>query len=90
MKKYKPYVVYIEKDDQTIKLYVPAMSAKDARKYVEGSGEIVALKEAPGTMPSAEKVDEAMRKDGCSKAECQLIMYLMAQTVCDVRGEDNE
>ena len=81
MKKFKPYAVYVESDGQPIKLYVPAASAKDAQKYVEGEGEVLTVREAPEAMPSADKVVAAMQKDGCTKAECQLIMCLMAQTV---------
>ena len=45
MKKIRKYMVYVETRNDVFKIAIPAESKKDAVKFAEGNGEVVAVKD---------------------------------------------
>ena len=57
----KKFMVYMDDGRDCFKLAIPAKSEKDARKYVEGNGEVIAVKDVTRDFPiRAEKVATAL------------------------------
>lgn len=46
MKKLSVYSVYLDDGDNVYKITVPAENEKDAEKYVDGNGDVVAVKKS--------------------------------------------
>ena len=47
MKQFTVYTVYMDDNDDCYKVTVPAENAADAIQYLDGHGEVIAVKEAP-------------------------------------------
>lgn len=78
MKKFK---VFLEAGNDCFKAYVPARNEKEAREYVAGNGEIIAIKEVTADFPiSVEKVGSALAVSGFGAAEIDLIMRTLQIT----------
>lgn len=59
----KKYMVYMDDGRDCFKVAVPAKTEKEARKYVEGNGEVIAIKDITKDFPiSLEKVADALKK----------------------------
>lgn len=59
--KLRKYFVFIDDDDNAIKLAVPAKNEKDARNFASGNGEIIAVKDVTESYEiSSTKVWEAL------------------------------
>jgi len=70
----KKYLVYMDDGRDCFKVAVPAESEKAARKYVEGNGEVIAVKDVTDEYPiSLDKVVDALRKSGFGTVEADLI-----------------
>ena len=75
MKKLKKYIVFLDDRDNCYKVAVPAENEAAARKYCEGNGEIIAVKDATEDYPiSASCVLEALNARGFGKIEKDLII----------------
>lgn len=73
----KKYLVYMDDGSENgcFKVAVPAKNEKEARKYVSGNGEVIAVKDITEDCPiSAEKVGEALERAGFGKTEMNLIV----------------
>lgn len=73
----KKYLVYMDDgcENGCFKVAVPAKNEKEARKYVNGNGEVIAVKDVTEDFPiSVEKVEEALKRAGFGKAEMDLIV----------------
>ena len=56
----KKYMVYLDDGKDCFKVAVPAVNEKAARKYVEGNGEVIAVKDITEDFPiSLDKVVQA-------------------------------
>ena len=57
----KKYMVYMDDGRDCFKVAVPATNEKEARKYVEGNGEVIAIKDITEDFPiSLDKVAQAL------------------------------
>ena len=58
----KKYMVYMDDGRDCFKVAVPANNEKTARKYVEGNGEVIAVKDITEDFPiSLDKVAQALK-----------------------------
>lgn len=74
MSKLKKFFVYVDDGANVFKLAVPAKNEKDARKFAEGNGEIVCVKEAPEDFfISVEKVYDALKAARFGQTEIDFI-----------------
>lgn len=70
----KKYMVYIDDGDLLFKAAIPAENEKEARKYAEGNGEIVAVKDVTDDYPiSVDKVAQALKVASFGQIEIDLI-----------------
>lgn len=82
----KKYMVYMDDGKGCFKIAVPAKSEKEARKYVEGNGEVIAVKDVTSDYPiSIEKVAEALEKANFGQIEIDLIVRCLAINNIDGR-----
>lgn len=70
----KKYLVYLDDSTDCFKVAVPAFDEKAARKYVEGNGEIIAVKDISDDYPiDLNKVVQALRSAQFGQIEIDLI-----------------
>lgn len=70
----KKYMVYMDDGRDCFKVAVPAKDEKAARRYVEGNGEIVAVKDVTEDYPiSLDKVTRALKNAGFGQIEIDLV-----------------
>lgn len=70
----KKYIVYMDDGRNCFKVAVPATSEKAARKYVEGNGEVVTVKDVTKDVPiSLDKVAQALKNAQFGQIEIDLI-----------------
>ena len=70
----RKYFVYMDDGRDVFKCAIPAASEKAARKYVEGNGEVVAIKDVTADFPiSTGKVADALGKAGFGRTEIDFI-----------------
>lgn len=78
MKKFK---IFLESGNDCFKVFVPARNEKEAREFVEGNGEVIAIKEVTEEFPiSAECVGRALAQFGFGAAEMDLITRTLQMT----------
>ena len=71
----RKYFVYMDDGRDCFKCAIPAANEKAARKYVEGNGEVVAVKDVTADFPiSEEKVNKALEKAQLDRAEIDFIV----------------
>ena len=70
----KKYMVYMDDGRDCFKVAVPAVNEKAARKYVEGNGEVIAIKDVTEDFPiSLDKVAQALKNAQFGQIEIDLI-----------------
>lgn len=70
----KKYFVYMDDGRDAFRCAIPAESEKKAREYVQGNGEVVAVRDVTDQYPiSAEKVGSALMAAGFGKIEMDFI-----------------
>lgn len=70
----KKYMVYMDDGRDCFKVAVPATNEKEARKYVEGNGEVIAIKDITEDFPiSLDKVAQALTNAQFGQVEIDLI-----------------
>lgn len=71
----KKYMVYLDDDGRDcFKAAIPAANEKAARKYVEGNGEVIAVKDITEDFPiSLDKVAQALKNAQFGQIEIDLI-----------------
>ena len=76
----KKFMVYMEDREDVFKVAVPAESEKKAREYVDGNGEVIAIKDVTTDYPiSNDKVARALEAAGFGKIEMDLITRALYQ-----------
>ena len=81
MKKMNKYMVYVDDGYNAIKIAVPAYNEKEAKEYVKGSGEIIAVKDASEQYPiDANYLAEVLDESGFGKIEKDLIIRALKIT----------
>lgn len=70
----KKYMVYMDDGRDCFKAAIPAVNEKAARKYVEGNGEVIAIKDVTKDFPiSLYKVAQALKNAQFGQIEIDLI-----------------
>lgn len=78
----RKYMVYIDAGQDTMKIAVPAENAKAAKKYAEGNGEIIAVKDVTDDFPiRADYVADALKAAGFGAVETDLIVRTLTSTL---------
>lgn len=82
----KKYIIYLDDGHDCYKAAVPAKNEKAAREYVQGNGEVIAVKEVTSEFPiSADKVAQALQNAGFGRYEMDFITRALQQTnICDM------
>ena len=75
------YEAIIDDGKTVFKVYVPALSEKEAQEYLAGNGEVVRIKEIPEYLPDAAREREDLAKAGYGDAELDLIYRLLYRYV---------
>lgn len=78
---FKKYFVYLDYGDDVLKIAVPAANEKAARKFVEGNGEVIAIKEVTDEIKiSSHKVLTALHDAGMNRTEVDFIVRTLNET----------
>ena len=72
------YMVYMDDGKDCYKMAVPADSIKDARKYVEGNGEVIKVREVEYAI-QADKVSESLAAASFSQTEIDFIVRTLTR-----------
>lgn len=82
----KKFMVYLDDGDIVYKVAIPAKDEKAAREYVQGNGEVIAVKDITVDYPiSAEKVSQALKRASFGETEINLITKALQQiNICDI------
>lgn len=78
----KVYEIILESGNNVYKEYIPAESAKLAKEYAQGNGEIIRCKESdlyPNNSISTEKVANALRQAMFGENEINIISRALYQ-----------
>ena len=83
--KMKRFMVYLDDGENVYKLAIPAKDEKSAREYVQGNGEVIAVKEvATKDLISAEKVGQALKNADFGKYEIDFITRALQEiNICE-------
>ena len=83
--KLKKYMVYLDDGKDVFKIAVPAENEADARKFVEGNGEVVAIKDVTDEIHiPVEKVANALVEAHFPVRERDFIQRALVKTgICD-------
>ena len=81
----KRFMVYLDDGDNVYKLAIPAKDEKAAREYVQGNGEVVAVKELESRdLISAERVAQALENANFGKYEIDFITRALQEiNICE-------
>lgn len=70
----RKYMVYMDDGRDCFKVAIPAANEKEARKFVEGNGEVIAIKDVTKDFPiSLDKVTQALTNAQFGQIEIDLI-----------------
>ena len=78
MKQMHIYYAYLDDGTNTFKVPVPAYSVKEAREYVRGNGEIVAIKEDKDSIIDGGQVYTALKNAGFDRYTAEIVMRLVS------------
>lgn len=79
--KMRKYMVYVDDGEEVYKVAVPAETEDDARAYVAGNGEIIALRDVTDSMTiSAYDVQRALAEYGVDKLARDMIYRALVHT----------
>lgn len=79
MKKMDVYDLYMDDGHDTFKITVPAFSKKDAKAYVEGNGEVVAIKPSELQDIDLNCLADTLRRSEWGQQEIDVITRALAQ-----------
>ncbi len=75
----KKYMVYLDDGRDCFKAAIPAANEKAARKYVEGNGEVIAIKDITEDFPiSLDKVTQALKNAEFGQIEIDFIIRCLS------------
>lgn len=84
MKKMTVYDVYLDDGRDALKVTVPAESQKAAEQYVEGNGEVVAIRKNPDIQDiDLHFLAETLGRNGWGKTEIDIITRALVQVGLD-------
>lgn len=77
----KKYLVYLDDGMDAYRIAVPAKNEKEAKNYVSGNGEIIAVKDVTEDYPiSLAYVQEALKNACFGQTEIDFIIRTLEQT----------
>lgn len=79
MKNMNVYDLYMDDGHNTFKVTVPAFSKKDAKEYVQGNGEVVAIKPSELQDIDLNFLADTLKRSGCGQQEIDVITRALAQ-----------
>ena len=81
----KKYMVYLDDSKDCYKLAIPAKDEKTAREYVQGNGEVIAVKDVTSNYPiSSDKVAQALKNANFGQFEVDYITRALREiNICD-------
>ena len=79
MKKMNVYDMYMDDGHNTFKVTVPAFSKKDAKEYVQGNGEVVAIKPSELQNIDLGYLADTLRQNAWGQQEIDVITRALAQ-----------
>lgn len=79
MKKMNVYDLYMDDGHNTFKITVPAFSKKDAKEYVEGNGEVVAIKPSELQDIDLNCLADTLKRNAWGQQEIDVITRALAQ-----------
>ena len=79
MKKMNVYDMYMDDGHNTFKVTVPAFSKKDAKEYVQGNGEVVAIKPSELQDIDLNCLADTLKRSGWGQKEVDIITRALAQ-----------
>lgn len=82
---FRKYLIYMDDGQDCFKAPVPAENEQAARRYVNGNGEVIAVKDITDDCPiSSNKVSTALRNAGFGQTEIMLIIRALEETdICN-------
>ena len=79
MKNMNVYDLYMDDGHNTFKVTVPAFSKKDAKEYVQGNGEVVAIKPSELQDIDLSCLADTLKRSGWGQQEIDVITRALAQ-----------
>ena len=79
MKNMNIYDLYMDDGHNTFKVTVPAFSKKDAKEYVQGNGEVVAIKPSELQDIDLNCLADTLKRSGWGQQEIDVITRALAQ-----------
>ena len=81
----KRFMVYLDDGTDVYKLAIPAKDEKSAREYVQGNGEVIAVKEViDKDLIAADKVAQALENANFGKYEIDFITRALQEiNICE-------
>ena len=79
MKNMNVYDLYMDDGHNTFKVTVPAFSKKDAKEYVQGNGEVVAIKPSELQDIDLNCLADTLKRNGWGQQEIDVITRALAQ-----------
>lgn len=77
----KKYIAYLDDGESVIKVAIPANNVAAVKRYVNGNGEIIKIKDITDECPiSSEKVKLALEQSGFGETEKWLIVRALELT----------
>ena len=81
MTKLNKYFVYVDDGNGCYKIAVPAENEKAARKFVEGSGDVIAIKNITEEFPiSLDSIARALNIVGMGQHESDFVLRTLSAT----------
>lgn len=77
------YTVYLDDGEFCYKIVVPAFTEEDAIKYVEGNGEVIAVKENGLQDINISYLVDTLKSDGWGQQEIDIITRALIQVGLD-------
>lgn len=79
MRRMNVYDLYMDDGHSTFKVTVPAFSKKDAKEYVQGNGDVVAIKPADLQGIDLDALADALKRAQWGQMEIDIITRALAQ-----------
>lgn len=74
MKQFEVYTVYVDDGDDCYKVTVPAENETAAMQYLDGNGEVIAVKKAPVQDINLEHLEDTLKKAGWGRMAIDIII----------------
>lgn len=79
MRRMNVYDLYMDDGHSTFKVTVPAFSKKDAKEYVQGNGDVVAVKPSELQDIDLNCLADTLKRSGWGQQEVDIIVRALAQ-----------